>query len=150
MLQVFNQFFETPPMHQILRFYGYLHTATTSIFRQINTIFPFCGIEVGDIHWLKSELQMRHTKHSVLKVPKCYYTAHLYVGQAIHNRAIHNRAIHCIVDQMVGLAIRWSWFTKDNHLRSGTRYANAFPVVIIFILIHRIWHNQRTESGQHK
>ena len=28
------------------------------------------------------------------------------------------------------------WFTKDNHLRSCIRYANALPAVIIFIVNH--------------
>ena len=47
-----------------------------------------CGVTT-----MKSELEMGHTKHSLLKVTNAM-------------TAIHNRAIHCIVDQMVELAIR--------------------------------------------
>ena len=34
---------------------------------------------------------------------------------------------------LLASAITWTGFTKNNHLRSCIRYANALPSVIIFI-----------------
>ena len=74
-----------------------IQTATTKNFRQINLIFPiFCGIEVGNLHWLNET-------HKAISTQSDQMLLHLYIGQAIHNSAIHY-----IVDQMVELAIRGS------------------------------------------
>ena len=128
---IFNEFFNTEIFHSQSCHFAHIQTgiqtATTSIFRQLILFFdiiPWCWSWLHVVLPLWN-LNLKWTTQSIL-----------YSKWPNAMTAIHNRTIHCIVDQMVELAIRGSWFTKDNHLKSCIRYANALLSVIIFIGMH--------------
>ena len=82
---------------------------------------------------INSELQMRHTKYSLLKRQllcldplKCCDTSTQPPSQG-----------HCsyFLLSFLNLPIKWTGFTKNNHFSLGIRIVNALIAVIIFIRI---------------
>ena len=132
---IFNEFFNTEIFYSQSWCFAHIQTgiqtATTSISRQLILVFIlFHDVEVGSMWCYHYEIWTWNGPHKAFSTQSDQMLWQLYVGQALYNRAIH-----CIVDHMVELAIRGSWFTKDNHLKSCIRYVNALLSVIIFIVI---------------
>ena len=91
---------------------------------------------------------MRHTKHSLLNPLKCCdISTQLLLKDIVLNSTPTQRHCSYFLLSLLELPIKWTGFTKNNHLSSGILFENALTAVIIFIVMNSvIIHTLRTRS----